>query len=94
MQNPVKICKNENIPFFKYLDAYQRWVRAAHERVQFVKRALAMVDMLVNDSDVKKHRDLRRTEIERSEANAVKVAEAIGLSFSLPTRTTFSNLIV
>jgi hypothetical protein len=25
-------------------DAYQRWVRAAHERVQFVKVALAMVD--------------------------------------------------
>ena len=49
----------------------------AHERVQFVKGALAMVDMLVDDSDVKKHRDLRRTEIERSEANAVKVAEAI-----------------
>ena len=39
------------------------------KRVQFVKRALAMVDMLVDDSDVKKHRDLRRTEIERSEAN-------------------------
>ena len=58
-------------------DAYQRWVRAAHERVQFVKRALAMVDMLVDDSDVKKHRDLRRTEIERSEANVVKVAESI-----------------
>ena len=33
--------------------------------------------MLADDSDAKKHRDLRRTEIERSEANAVKVAEAI-----------------
>jgi hypothetical protein len=50
---------------------------AAHERVQFVKGALTMVDMLVDDSDVKKHRDLRRTEIERSEVNVVKVAEAI-----------------
>jgi predicted Holliday junction resolvase-like endonuclease len=50
---------------------------AAHERVQFVKGALAMVDMLADDSDAKKHRDLRRTEIERSEANVVKVAEAI-----------------
>jgi hypothetical protein len=58
-------------------DAYQRWVRAAHERVQFVKGALAMVDMLADDSDAKKHRDLRITEIERSEANVVKVAEAI-----------------
>jgi hypothetical protein len=46
-------------------DAYQRWVRAAHERVQFVKGALAMVDMLVDDSDAKKHRDLRRTGMER-----------------------------
>jgi hypothetical protein len=36
-------------------DAYQRWVRAAHERVQFVKGALAMVDMLADDSDAKKH---------------------------------------
>ena len=58
-------------------DAYQRWVRAAHEIVQFVKEALAMVDRLADDSDAKKHRDLRRTEIERSEANVVKVAEAI-----------------
>ena len=32
-------------------DAYQRWVRVAHERVQFVKGALAMVDMLADDSD-------------------------------------------
>ena len=58
-------------------DAYQRWVRAANERVQFVKGALAMVDMLADDSDAKKHRELRRTEIERSEKNVVKVAEAI-----------------
>jgi hypothetical protein len=35
-------------------DAYQRWVRGAHERVQFVKGALAMVDMLGDDSDAKK----------------------------------------
>jgi hypothetical protein len=53
-----------------------RWGRASHERVQFVKGALAMVDMLADDSDAKKHRDLRRTEIEKSEANVVKVAEA------------------
>jgi hypothetical protein len=33
--------------------------------------------MLADDSDAKKHRDLHRTEIERSEANVVKVAEAI-----------------
>ena len=58
-------------------DAYQRWVRAAHERVKFVKGAVAMVDMLVDDSDAKKHRGLRKTGIERSEANVVKVAEAI-----------------
>jgi hypothetical protein len=58
-------------------DAYQRWVRTVHERVQFVKGALAMVDILAADSDAKKHRDLRRTEIERSEANVVKVAESI-----------------
>jgi hypothetical protein len=42
-----------------------------------VKEAFAMVDMLADDSDAKKHRDLRITEIERSEANVVKVAEAI-----------------
>ena len=36
-----------------------------------------MVDILAADSDAKKHRDLRRTEIERSEANVVKVSEAI-----------------
>ena len=32
-------------------DAYQRWVGADHERVQFVKGALAMVDMLADDSE-------------------------------------------
>ena len=58
-------------------DAYQRWVRATHERVQFGKGAFVMVDMLANDFDAKKHRDLRRTEIERSEANVVEVAESI-----------------
>jgi hypothetical protein len=42
-----------------------------------VKGALAMVDMLADDSDAKKHHDLRRTEIERSETNVVIVAEAI-----------------
>jgi hypothetical protein len=42
-----------------------------------VKEAFAMVDMLADDSDAKKHRDLRRTKIERSEANVVKVAAAI-----------------
>ena len=36
-----------------------------------------MVDMLADDSEAKTHRDMRRTEIERSEANVVKVAEAI-----------------
>jgi hypothetical protein len=35
------------------------------------------VDMLADDSEAKKHRDLCRTEIERSEANVVKDAEAI-----------------
>jgi hypothetical protein len=30
-----------------------------------VKGALAMVDMLADDSDAKKHRNIRRTEIER-----------------------------
>jgi hypothetical protein len=44
---------------------------------EFVKGALAMVDMLADDSEAKTHRDMRRTEIERSEANVVKVAEAI-----------------
>ena len=52
-------------------DAYQRWVRATHERVQFGKGAFVMVDMLANDFDAKKHRDLRRAEIESSEANFV-----------------------
>ena len=52
-------------------DAYQRWVRTAHERVQFMKGALAMIDILADDSDAKKHRDLRRVEIESSEANVV-----------------------
>jgi hypothetical protein len=39
-------------------------VRAAHERVQFMNGALAMVYKLADNSDAKKHRDLRRAEIE------------------------------
>jgi hypothetical protein len=36
-----------------------------------MKGALAMVDILADNSDAKKHRDLRRVEIESSEANVV-----------------------
>jgi hypothetical protein len=73
-------------------DAYQRWVRAAHGRVHFVKGALAMVDMLADDSDAKKHRDLRSIEIERSEANVVKGVEAI-VGFNSDNVFKFNRLI-
>jgi hypothetical protein len=72
-------------------DAYQRWVRAFHERVQFVKGALAMLDMLADDSDAKKHRDLRRTEIERSEETVLKIGETVLTSLPLPFK--FNRLI-
>jgi hypothetical protein len=63
-------------------------VRAFHEKVQFVKGALAMLDMLADDSDAKKHRDIilpskTEKEISHQEKTPGITKEVVGInSFS------------
>ncbi|KAL2089326.1 hypothetical protein ACEWY4_014014 [Coilia grayii] len=47
--------------------AYQRWVRTTHLRSLYVDAALNMADMGNEGSDGNQHRDLRPTEIQRSD---------------------------
>uniref|UniRef100_UPI00358E53D5 uncharacterized protein n=3 Tax=Myxine glutinosa TaxID=7769 RepID=UPI00358E53D5 len=57
--------------------AYQRWVRTTHARSQYVNATLSMANMLADSGEGMKHRDVRPTEILRSEKNVVKTCEAI-----------------
>ena len=63
-------------------NTYQRWVRTTHERSQFVNATLNFVGM-GDTTDGMKHRDLRPTEIKRSE-KFVSKAEATIRSFTNP----------
>ena len=56
-------------------EAYQRWVRTTHTRSQFVNSMLNLADMQKSESH--EHRDLRPTEIVRSQRNTEKVIEAV-----------------
>jgi predicted Holliday junction resolvase-like endonuclease len=76
---------------------------APNASASITSRSISEIADAPDDSDAKKHHDLRRTEIERSETNVVIVAEAI-VGFIIPFKmeqkdklycqTTFSNLIV
>ena len=56
-------------------EAYQRWVRTTHARFRFVNSMLNIADMQQSESH--EHRDLRPTEITRSQMNTTKTIEAI-----------------
>ena len=47
--------------------SYQRWVRTAHERSQFVQATLSMADMLSESDSVHNHKGMRPTEIKKNE---------------------------
>lgn len=63
------------------LEAYRRWARTAHERSRYVDVTLQMAD--VTDSEAgrtNKHRDVRPSQIRKSESAVVKVINSVKVS--------------
>jgi hypothetical protein len=58
-------------------EAYQRWVKTTHERTLYVDATFSMADMLSESTEGAKHRDLRPSEILRSEKSVLATCEAI-----------------
>ena len=58
-------------------DAYQKWVRTTHERAHFVEATFSMVDMLSESNGNRKHKDLRPTEVTKSERRVQRTIDAI-----------------
>ena len=58
-------------------NAYQRWVRTAHERTKFTEETFEMVGIIPNSDKACSHKDLRQTEITNSEANVRKTISVI-----------------
>ena len=56
-------------------EAYQRWVRTTHARSQFVNSMLNLADMQKSESH--EHRDMRPTEIARSQRHTARAIEAV-----------------
>ena len=73
-------------------NTYQRWVRTTHEHSQFVNATLNSVGM-GDTTDGMKHRDLRPTEIKRSE-KFVSKAEATIRSFTNPFDVRNKELLI
>ncbi len=64
-------------------DTYQKWVRTTHERSKFVEATFSMADMLSESNGNRKHKDLRPTEVMKSEMRVQKTIDAIN-SFMNP----------
>lgn len=58
-------------------EAYQRWVRTTHERSKYLHATLDMAGMAQGDEIGSRHRDLRPSEILKSESNVMKTQDAI-----------------
>ena len=56
---------------------YQRWVRTTHERTRYVEATLSMVDMMPESRGSTKHKDLRPSEVMKSEKSVSKTTTAI-----------------
>ena len=57
--------------------AYQRWVKTTHERAQYVDVTYAKADMHSESQGGRKHKDLRRAEVQKSEKRVGKAMETI-----------------
>ena len=57
--------------------AYQRWVKTAHERAQFVEVMLSTADMLSEAREGRKHKDLRPAEVKKGEKQVNKTVDAV-----------------
>ncbi|KAG1683376.1 hypothetical protein GQR58_010026 [Nymphon striatum] len=63
-------------------EAYRRWAKIAHERSRYLDVTLQMADMTDEDGKGQKHRDVRPSQIRKSEAATVKVIDAINSSMN------------
>ena len=57
--------------------AYQRWVKTAHEKAQFVEVMLSTADMLSEARGGRKHKDLRPEEVKKEEKLVNKTVDAV-----------------
>ena len=73
-------------------NAYQRWARSTHARSQYVNVALQMVGERSNNLEGT-HRDLRPTEVSRSNRHVMKAREAVK-SFINPFDVQTDDLVV
>ena len=67
-------------------NAYQRWVKTTQERAKYVADTLSMADMLSENTQGKKHKDVRPSEIQKSEKYVKKTMDTI-CSFMNPFET-------
>lgn len=58
------------------LGNYQRWVRTTHERTRYVEATFSMADMMAESRMTMRHKDLRPTEIRKSEGIVQKTMDA------------------
>ena len=58
-------------------NGYRRWVRTTHERAQYVDVTFAMADMLSESNGSRKHKDMRPTEVKKSEKKVQRTMEAV-----------------
>jgi len=54
--------------------AYQRWILAKHERSKYTAATFSLVDMGFYTGD---HKDVRKSEVKRSQDNVSKTADAL-----------------
>ena len=57
--------------------AYQRWVKTAHERAQFVEVMLSSADMLSEARGGREHKDLWPAEVKKGEKLVNKTVDAV-----------------
>ena len=62
---------------FKGQEAYQRWTRTMSECKKYYQATLSLADMTTEICDGSSHKDLRKTEIAKSEKQVIKTIEAI-----------------
>ena len=58
-------------------NAYQRWVKTLHQQTLYATATFHMADMLTESNEGDKHKDLRPSEIRRSEKCVQNATEAI-----------------
>ena len=78
------------ICFSRNYAAYYRWCMTRHSRAQYLQVTMEMVDM--DNTDSSSHKDIRKSEIQHSEADVRKVVDAIS-NFVNPSEVKNKDLL-